>query len=151
MNEEERRRKHDAEVGALECAARKTIETPGQADYDSGYRAGFEAGVSHRKEIISKSEMKRVATLDPMRAADELARLQKRIEELEAGVEARGKMDRFFFEEIIFKWKHHWRENEPGYEERAFGIDANMKVDLARRLARAVQDIPNLDKSGSGS
>jgi hypothetical protein len=35
---------------------------------------------------------------------------------------------------IISGWQHHWLIHEPGYSKRAFGIDANMRHDLARRL-----------------
>lgn len=38
---------------------------------------------------------------------------------------------------IIRGWQLHWSNFEPGYELRAFTIDANMKHDLARRLADA--------------
>ena len=34
-------------------------------------------------DIISKSEMKRVATVDPQKAADELMKLRQRVAELE--------------------------------------------------------------------
>jgi hypothetical protein len=34
----------------------------------------------------------------------------------------------------IREWKFHWMMKEPGYQERAFDIDANMIHDLARRL-----------------
>ena len=36
---------------------------------------------------------------------------------------------------VIEAWKHAWMD-EPDYFDRAFGIDANMKYDLARRLVK---------------
>lgn len=39
---------------------------------------------------------------------------------------------------VIEEWKHAWM-HESDYFERAFGIDANMKHDLARRLVRMKQ------------
>jgi hypothetical protein len=36
----------------------------------------------------------------------------------------------------IREWKHHWLQKEPGYEERAFGLDSNMMHHLATLLAK---------------
>ena len=39
--------------------------------------------------------------------------------------------------QVVRDWKGHWMLKEPGYMERAHGIDANMLHDLARRLMQA--------------
>jgi len=47
------------------------------------------------------------------------------------------------FVEVIWQWKHSWMDvkgtderDRKNYSERAFGVDANMQYDLARRLLR---------------
>lgn len=40
--------------------------------------------------------------------------------------------------ETIRKWKFHWMTKEPGYAERAMGVDSNMMHHLAKLLARSL-------------
>ena len=51
-----------------------------------------------------------------------------------AGVIAKSPTERELVK-VIEAWKHAWMD-EPDYFDRAFGIDANMKYDLARRLVK---------------
>lgn len=55
---------------------------------DNGTHTCHENCERCKTPIISKSEMKRIATLDPQRAADELERLKRRISELEHDLES---------------------------------------------------------------
>lgn len=55
------------------------------------------------------------------------------------------KFDEEFFLKIVEEWKHYWMDqtqnseaDRENYFSRAFGVDANMKHDLARRLAKKV-------------
>lgn len=41
--------------------------------------------------------------------------------------------------EVIREWKAAWRK-QPDYATRAHGIDANMQVDLANRIAQAIRE-----------
>lgn len=39
-------------------------------------------------------------------------------------------------EKVIQEWQFYWmQQNDSGYYERALGVDANMKADLAKRLS----------------
>lgn len=39
-------------------------------------------------------------------------------------------------EKIIQEWQFYWmQQNDSDYYERALGVDANMKADLAKRLS----------------
>lgn len=40
---------------------------------------------------------------------------------------------------LVEKWKHDWMRQPDGYFDRAFGIDANMKHDLAERIAKHIE------------
>ncbi len=42
---------------------------------------------------------------------------------------------------VIEQWKFYWMNSEPDYFERAFGIDANMQDDLAKRLKNYLNEV----------
>lgn len=43
-------------------------------------------------------------------------------------------------EKLIQDWQFYWM-NQSGYSQRALGVDANMKADLARRLSENQEGI----------
>lgn len=70
-----------------------------------------------------------------------MAEKDKRIERL------RDALNEHWLVEQITKWKHAWMDvkgtderDRKNYFNKAFGIDANMKYDLARRIIAALQE-----------
>lgn len=58
-------------------------------------------------------------------------------------------VDENFFSEVIAKWKHRWmydvtgtnEEDRKNYFNRAYGVDANMRYDLAKMLELAIKNL----------
>lgn len=73
-----------------------------------------------------------------------MAEKDKRIERLREALNERWLVER------ITEWKHAWMDvkgtderDRNNYFNRAFGVDANMKYDLARRILDALQEDSN--------